>query len=224
MEIFSDFSREIRKNEQFWMENCCDRTMMQALVVFGFAVFGLATGDTGLRRSEDSEATICGTFDVCNIVHSHYWGPTDVEKICKCPNDTLCPATFDHNDNRSLPVNVRTQMKFCRPIAELKFQLTDCGEDDDAISVHTMYYVNEVKNVSANLACNCRHKQPIYWRFHSRVGKAVENDEKLFMVIDNFQCTGEGKKNANFEPTVSLCQSRFTWETSNLSQRNLKIR
>jgi hypothetical protein len=135
--------------------------------------------------------TICETFDVCNIVHNHYWGLTEIEKICKCPEGTHCPATFDSYDNRSLPVNIRTQMKFCKPLAELKFQLLDCGEDDAAISVSTMYYVDQVKNKSASLLCNCKYDQPIYWKYHSRFGKIVEEDEKLTEFIDNFQCTRE---------------------------------
>jgi protein giant-lens (argos) len=183
---------------------------MQALVVV-LAVFGIVAGDFGLRRSEDNEVAVCGNFDVCNIVYNPYWGSQKVEKICQCPKG-FCPATFE-DDNQSLAINVRTQMKFCQPVADLRMDLNDCGEDDDAINVRTIYYIDQVKNVSASLLCNDNHKGPIYWRFHSRLGKIVENDEKLFEIVDNFQSTGEGgiakfpfESSSCFLPALPQCQ------------------
>lgn len=188
------FSRDPR-NFQFSFENCCDRIVNMRifiLILTLFAVFSFVAGDLYLRRSED-DVEICSQFDICNIVHNHYWGMNSVEKLCKCPDETYCPATFSLNDGWSLAVNRRTQMKFCSPIVQLESQLEECGEQEVAIRVRTLYHIDQVKNVSAKILCNCEKEGPIYWRYHSRVGKEVEDDEKLFEIIDNFQCSGEKK-------------------------------
>jgi protein giant-lens (argos) len=164
---------------------------MQIFFIALFAAFSLVAGDLYLRRSEDSDVAICSQFDICNLVHNHYWGMNSVEKLCKCPEGTHCPATFSPNDGWSLAVNVRTQMKFCSPIVQLESQLEECGEQEVAIRVRTLYHIDQVKNVSASILCNCEKEGPIYWRYHSRHGKNVEDDEKLFEVVDNFQCSGE---------------------------------
>lgn len=146
--------------------------------------------DVYLRRSEDSEVAICNKFEICNLVHNPTWGVNSVEKLCKCPNGTFCPATFSKIDGKSLSVNVRTQMKFCTSLHELEAELDTCIESGIAIRVKTVYHIDQVKNVSASLLCNCDLDGPTYWRYHSRVGKAVLDDEKLFVITDNFQCAG----------------------------------
>jgi hypothetical protein len=148
------------------------------------------SGDLYLRRSEDSDVTVCEKFDICNLVHNPYWGTNSVEKLCKCPEGTFCPATFTPNDGWSLPVNVRTQMKFCSPIAQLQSQLEPCEDEDIAITVKTFFHIDQVKNVSANILCSCERDVPTYWKYHSRAGRNVVEDEKLFEVVDNFQCSG----------------------------------
>lgn len=156
-----------------------------------FAAISSVSCDLYLRRSEDSTVAICNQFDICNLVHNPYWGINSVEKLCRCPEGTFCPATFATNDGWSLPVNSRTQMKFCSPIIQLQSQLEACEGEDIALKVRTVYHIDQVKNVSASILCSCEHEGPIYWKYFSRVGKIVEDDEKLFEVTDNFQCTGE---------------------------------
>lgn len=172
------------------------------LVIFTlitFVAFFYVSGDVYLRRLEDSEVAICSPFDICNLVHNPTWGINSVEKLCKCPEGTFCPATFSKIDGRSLAVNVRTQMKFCSSVHELEAELETCIDDEVAIRVKTVYHIDQVKNVSASLLCNCEYEGPTYWKYHSRVGKAVIDDEKLFEVVDNFKCSGEIKSNQTFQ-------------------------
>lgn len=165
---------------------------MRSVELLTFAVMILSVScDLYLRRNEDSDVAICSQFDICNIVHNPYWGINSVEKLCRCPEGAFCPATFAVNDGWSLPVNARTQMKFCSPIIQLQSQLDICTEGEIALKVRTVYHIDQVKNVSASLQCSCEHKKLIYWMYHSRLGKIVEDDEKLFVVVDNFQCSGK---------------------------------
>lgn len=159
--------------------------------LFTITWLSLVSGDVYLRRSEDSEVAVCSEFDICNLVHNPFWGINSVEKLCKCPEGTFCPATFSLTDGASLSVNRRTQMKFCSPIDHLQSKLETCDDDEVAIRLRTVYHIDQVKNVSARILCNCDYDGPTYWKYHSRVGKVVADDEKLFEVVDNFQCSGE---------------------------------
>jgi hypothetical protein len=168
---------------------------MQALI---FALlFSSVSGDLYLRRKEDSEVAICGQAEICNLVHKPYFGSTLlVDKFCHCPeNDKnfTCPADFLLNDGYSLPVNQRTQMKFCTPIAQLQLELDECDDEEVAIQVETTFILGSAKNVSAKMLCSCEPERPIYWEFHSRDGKYFKSDEKLFISIYNFKCRGENK-------------------------------
>lgn len=82
-------------------------------------------------------------------------------------------------------------MKFCSPIDQLQALLPTCDENAVAVRLRTVYHIDQVKNVSARILCNCDHEGLTYWKYHSRVGKIVEDDEKLFEVFDNFQCSGK---------------------------------
>lgn len=152
--------------------------------------------DLYLRRTEDSEVAICEQFDVCNLVHNPLWGINSVEKLCKCREGHFCPTNFSPNDGRSLPVNARTQMKFCSPVSELQAKLEMCNETEIAIKVKTLYYIDLVQNVSASILCNCNHHGHNYWKYHSRTGKAMPEDDKLFEIFDNFQCSGLSHNNS----------------------------
>lgn len=159
--------------------------------LFTFAAVSCVSGDLYPRWSDDSNVAICDSFDICNIVHNPFWGSNSVEKLCKCPEGNFCPATFLKNDGYSVSVNVRTQMKFCTPVIQVQAQMEPCGEADIAIRVRTLYHIDQVKNTSASMMCSCEHDGPIYWKYHSRVGRNIVEDEKLFEVVDNFQCSGE---------------------------------
>lgn len=153
--------------------------------------FSIVYGDIYLRRTEENDEVICSHFDICNLVHNPRWGINSVQKLCKCPEGTFCSATFAPNDGFSLPVNFRTQMKFCSPLSNLEAELEMCDEDDVAIKVRTVYQIDQVMNVSASIMCNCNFNGPTYWRYHSRLGKSVLSDDRLFEVVDNFQCSGK---------------------------------
>lgn len=145
--------------------------------------------EVNVRRNE-SDIVACGEFNVCNLVYNPYWSINRVEKLCKCADGVFCPAIYTQNDPRSLPVNSRTQMKFCSSVSEIKKELPDCTSDSIAITVKTVYFMDQVKNVSAEVMCTCNLK-PVYWMYHSRFGKGIPEDETLFEITDNYKCSGE---------------------------------
>lgn len=149
-----------------------------------------AKSEVYLKRKEDSEVAICEQFDICNLVHNPKFGINSVEKLCKCPDGSFCPTSFSPNDGSILLINSRTQMKFCSPLSELESKLEMCNENEVAIQLKKIYLIDQVQNMSASLLCNCNHDGPNYWKYHSRVGQFVASDEKLFEVLDNYQCSG----------------------------------
>lgn len=74
-----------------------------------------------------------------------------------------------------------------------------CAAGEIAIRVKTVYLVDKVLNVSASLLCSCNQDRPIYWKYHSRSGQFVEEDQKLFKVYDDFQCSGTYKVSLKVE-------------------------
>ncbi|XP_070494791.1 U-scoloptoxin(11)-Sm5a-like [Chironomus tepperi] len=139
------------------------------------------------EKSDNGSVKICGQFDVCNIVYKPYFANNVVETLCKCPEGGYCSPTYD-NDNRSLPINPRTQMKFCEPVHELISKLPECEVGGKALEITKFYYINQIKNISTKLLCGC-DKNPVYWRHHSREGQAVPENEKLFKAFDYFECS-----------------------------------
>lgn len=147
------------------------------------------------ENSGEEFVEICGRYDVCSIVYKPYFGKNVVEKLCVCPEKTFCPATYD-NDNRSLSINPRTQMKFCEPVKELISELPECLIGGKALEIKKFYYINQIKNMSTKLLCGC-NKHPVYWRHHSREGQAVPENEKLFKAFDYFECADLRKCNTD---------------------------
>lgn len=139
-------------------------------------------------KDEDQELIECEKFDVCNIVTFPYFGKYNVEKLCICPEGTFCPATFSKDDDHSISINVRTQMKFCNKVEDLFVELPECEVDKVALVVDTLFYVNKIANISAKLTCQC-NKNHIYWKHIMRSGVPIETDEKLFQAIDHFECS-----------------------------------
>lgn len=155
----------------------------------------VVNGSAVLENKQENTIGTCERFDVCNIVHRPYFGKFAVEKLCLCPENTFCPATFG-NDSRSLLVNSRTQMKFCHPVQELLSELPECEEGKESLEIMKFYFINEVKNISTKLLCNC-DKHPVYWKHHSRLGEAVPENDKLFKTFDYFECAPLRKCNTN---------------------------
>lgn len=117
-----------------------------------------------------------------------YFGKYNVEKFCSCPEGLFCPATFSRDDGQSISVNVRTQMKFCNKVEELFVELPECMEEKASLIVNTMFYVNEVANVSAKVTCKC-NKKPVYWKHIMRSGQPIEEDDRLFQATDHYECS-----------------------------------
>jgi hypothetical protein len=160
-------------------------------LLFVFFLIAKVSCDSSLARAEDSDVAICGELDICSIVHKPYWGINQVEKFCKCPEGSYCRAKFSNDDEHSLPVNDRTQMKFCSKIIDLEEKIPKCEAGEPAIKIKTVYLIDQVKNVSASWNCNCDSDGPNYWAYKSRVGRIITDDEKLFEVVDNFECSGK---------------------------------
>lgn len=114
-----------------------------------------------------------------------------VEKRCKCPDETFCPAIYAPSDGWGLTINARTQMKFCSPMSNITTSLNKCHEDDVAISVKTLYHMDSIRNLTVELLCTCPTQEPIYWKYHSRVGETIDEDLNLFQITDNYRCVGK---------------------------------
>lgn len=114
-----------------------------------------------------------------------------VEKRCKCPDETFCPAIYAPSDGWGLTVNARTQMKFCSPMTNITSYLNQCQGDDVAITVKTLYHMDSIRNLTVELHCSCPTQEPIYWKYHSRVGETIDEDLNLFQITDNYRCVGK---------------------------------
>lgn len=179
--------------------------MMQAILIT-VLMFSCVSCDLYLKRIEESDVETCGRFDICNIVHKPHWGINSVEKLCRCPEGSFCPATFSNDDKQSLPVNPRTQMKFCTPIDQLYADLQPCEPGEIAIHVSKLYNVTQldkVLNASSTLQCSCENINPIYWKYNSRYGKSLNENGTLFNIVDNFECTG--KWNSSCITKLNVC-------------------
>lgn len=119
-----------------------------------------------------------------------------VEKFCKCPGDSFCPVTYAKNDEYSISVNTRTQMKFCQPVKNILGNLKVCDSNDIALSIRSTIHLDTVQNTSVSLLCSCweegefdkKHK---YWRHHMRSGEPIDDEKNLFEVVDNYKCVGK---------------------------------
>lgn len=147
------------------------------------------------ESEEDEPIGQCGRYDVCNIVYKPVYGKNEVEKLCLCPNNTFCPATHG-NDHRSLPVNVRTQMKFCYAIEELLSELPACEEGREALKVGKLFYINQVLNKTTTLLCGC-NKNPVYWKYNATDAETVPHYSKLLQTYDYYECADLKRCNTN---------------------------
>lgn len=158
--------------------------------IIAITVCTLVNGNLFLKNREENEIGQCEKFDICNVVYRPHWGKNIVERLCTCPNSTHsdCPADFSREDGQSLLINARTQIKFCSPLEELYSELPECVQNEPAIKKTTYYYVDQIRNITAQILCAC-NKDPIYWKYHSRDGFPVKEDEKVFLYYDFYECT-----------------------------------
>lgn len=146
------------------------------------------SGNFNLNSTDDEmEETFCGEFQVCNLVHHPHFGYSEVEKFCDCPKDSYCPTAFSVSDGYSIPINVRTQMKFCTKVDEIFKKLPDCEENQPALVIREMFEINKMLNTVAELTCKC-DKNPVYWKHSYRTGNPINSNEKLFEAVDHYEC------------------------------------
>lgn len=164
--------------------------MRFCIQIFNFLLISvtLVSGDLSLNStSDETDVKFCEKFQVCNLVHNPYFGNSEVEKFCNCPKETFCPTTFDRYDNKSIPVNGRSQMKFCTKVEEIFKELPECEKDQPSLIIRKMYEITKLINTTAELTCKC-NKNYVYWNHIMRAGSPIIADEKLFMEIDHFEC------------------------------------
>lgn len=63
------------------------------------------------KDKSERDLGICEPHSVCNIVHLRFWFPNQVERLCKCPNREECPWKWSTDDNLSMPLDNRSQLK-----------------------------------------------------------------------------------------------------------------
>lgn len=163
---------------------------MKFLEILGFLsiLIGFVSGNFILNVTEEEvEEKFCGQYQVCNLVHLPHFGDSEVQKFCNCPQDSYCPTSFSVSDGYSIPINVRTQMKFCRKVEEVFNELPECEEDQPALVVRELFEINKMLNIFAELKCKC-DKNPVYWKHVYRTGNPVNTNEKLFEAIDHYEC------------------------------------
>lgn len=136
----------------------------------------------GQAKSE-RDLGICEQHSVCNIVHHRFWFPNQVERLCKCPNREECPWKWSTNDDLSMPLDNRSQLKFCKPINELP----DCTmKSDKSITIKKTREDNNVQ-IKAKVHCNCpRHTT---WALIKHEQKDQHNETTdISYVEDLFKC------------------------------------
>lgn len=63
------------------------------------------------KAKSERDLYICEQYNVCNIVHLRFWFPKQVERLCKCPNREECPWKWNTDDNHTMPLDNRSQLK-----------------------------------------------------------------------------------------------------------------
>lgn len=134
------------------------------------------------------ELPLCNQFDVCKIVHNHYWGQNEVVTSCQCPEGTACLDKFNE-DGMSLKVNHRTQMKFCEKLDDIYGHLKECVDDNITISltVRTLYLLDQIQNYTATIHCKIPQNTPIYWRQLQNLEHGLERNENYTEIIEYFK-------------------------------------
>jgi len=135
----------------------------------------------GQSKSE-RDLSICEQYSVCNIVHHRFWFPNQVERLCKCPNREECPWKWNI-DNYTMPLDNRSQLKFCKPINELPDCTTKSGE---SITIIKSKEDNNVQ-IKAKVNCNCPHHTNWVLTSHEQTLHHNKTTD-ISWVKDEFKC------------------------------------
>jgi hypothetical protein len=164
---------------------------MKNLLIFEFLLFFTQI------HCEIIQVPTCNEFDVCKIVHNHYWGQNEVVTNCECPTGETCLDKFS-DDGRSLKVNHRTQMKFCRPLNEIYENLNkSCDKEKTSLQVRSLYNRDELLNMTITLQCKVPQDKPIYWKHQNETKHAeeVKNNSNFTEYIEHYLHQGVLNKN-----------------------------
>lgn len=134
--------------------------------------------------SEIAEIQTCNQFDACKIVYNHYWGQNEIVTNCACPKNETCLDKFQ-NDGRSLKVNHRTQIKFCKPLEDIYESLNkSCEEENSSLQVRSLYNQDQLINITITIKCKVMDDKPIYWK--RRNSREIQSAANLTEFVDDY--------------------------------------
>ncbi|PRD36151.1 UNVERIFIED_CONTAM: hypothetical protein NCL1_09488 [Trichonephila clavipes] len=76
----------------------------------------------GNGATSERNLPLCGgPREACNIIRQRYWLSPLIHRLCKCPDLTDCPSTWDYGQKkRTVAFNARAQLKFCSQVGDLE--------------------------------------------------------------------------------------------------------
>lgn len=125
----------------------------------------------------DKELRACQPNSVCGAVNQRYWLPPFAYRFCNCPK-SQCPFAWSEDDDQSIPLDNRSQLKTCEDTRNLPI----CGK---AVGLTvTTDLKSEYHEKDIRVFCNCQW--PAYWRLNSREANST-------VTISKYSCTQLGK-------------------------------
>ncbi|KAF6216449.1 hypothetical protein GE061_000791 [Apolygus lucorum] len=112
--------------------------------------------------NKDKDLELCQPNAVCGVVNQRFWYPPYVQRYCRC-SDTPCPFSWSENDNRSVPLDNRSQLKTCDDTRNMQ----RCERNDVGLAVsEVLDPVSGQYLKSATILCYC--DWPAYWKLDRR--------------------------------------------------------
>lgn len=159
---------------------------------------------------------LCTANTVCNVLHRRFWFRMRIERMCRCPYRYDCPTEWSSKqDNYTMSLNNRSQLKFCHDVTELP----QCAADSQAITVttQTARTLSTSKAVPPTTthttvlaACNCPPNH--YWKLHEHSEYEFENGTSykstVYKCIKLHECNAKdfcGNMRADYYFTYYQC-------------------
>lgn len=134
---------------------------------------------------------LCKFNTVCNVLHRRFWFRMRIERMCRCPHRSECPMEWSSKqDNYTMSLNNRSQLKFCQAISELP----QCSAESQAITVTEIVTPSPISQKVASMpstrttilaACNCPPNR--YWKLRQYSNNEFENGTIYKSTI--YKCT-----------------------------------
>ncbi|CAM1304045.1 Uncharacterised protein g3665 [Pycnogonum litorale] len=111
------------------------------------------TYQTGITKSTIKECRSLKT--VCNIVHKRFWLSPMVVRMCNCPDNSECPFEWVDNDEHTIYLNNRAQLKFCGEVG----RINKCQLDEVSLVIqdHKIDGNRAIKISEVRCFCPIRH-------------------------------------------------------------------